>query len=105
MANRVVVPDELVASRKEGMAILRGDVASVRAWHPPASVDVKAIQASMGLSQANSARRFKFTPAAVRDWEQGRRQPEAAAQVLLLVNAMRPDIFDDVLAASSPQAA
>jgi putative transcriptional regulator len=41
----------------------------------------------------------------VRDWEQGRRQPEAAARVLLLVIARRPDVVDDAFAAAMPTAA
>jgi putative transcriptional regulator len=57
------------------------------------------------LSQARFARRFGFSPSAVREWEQGRRQPEAAARVLLLVIASRPEIVDEVLAAAMPQAA
>jgi putative transcriptional regulator len=97
--------DELIASLREGMAILRGDQTPARAWQPPAQVDVRAIRARTGLSQEKFARRFGFTPAAVRDWEQQRRQPEAAARVLLLVIASRPDIVDEVLAASAPQAA
>ncbi len=57
------------------------------------------------MSQARFARRFGFSPSAVREWEQGRRQPEAAARVLLLVIASRPEIVDEVLAAAMPQAA
>ena len=104
-AKRVDVSGELMASLAEGMAILRGDAQPSRAWHPPAPVDVRAVRARTGLSQTGFARRFGFTPAAVRDWEQGRRQPEAAARVLLLVIASRPEVVDQVLAAALPQAA
>ncbi len=45
------------------------------------------------------AKRFGFSVGAVREWEQGRRQPEAAARVLLLVIASRPEVVDEVLAA------
>jgi hypothetical protein len=48
---------------------------------------------------------FGFSAADVRRWEKGRRQPEAAARVLLLVIASRPDVVDEVLAAAMPQAA
>ena len=37
------------------------------------------------------------------EWEQGRRQPEAAARVLLLVIASKPEVVDEVLAATTPQ--
>jgi len=50
------------------------------------------------------AHRFAFSPGAVREWEQGRRQPEAAARVLLLVIASRPEVVDAVLVTSMQQA-
>jgi putative transcriptional regulator len=43
--------------------------------HVPADVDVKAIHTKLGLSQDSFALRFGFSPAALRDWEQRRRQP------------------------------
>ena len=46
---------------------------------------VAAIRRRTGLSQERFARRFGFSPAAVRDWEQKRRRPEAAARTLLIV--------------------
>ena len=39
------------------------------------------------ITQARFAQRFGFSVAAVRDWEQGRRKPDAAARTLLLVIA------------------
>ena len=35
------------------------------------------------VTQEQFARRFGFSPGAVRDWEQGRRKPDGAAQMLL----------------------
>ena len=102
---RVDVSGELIESLAEGMAILRGQAKASRVWNPPASVDVRAVRARTGLSQTGFARRFGFTAAAIRDWEQGRRQPEAAARVLLLVIASRPEVVDQVLEAALPQAA
>jgi putative transcriptional regulator len=60
-------------------------------------VDVKAIRSKLNLSQAGLARRCGFSPAAVRDWEQRRRQPEQAARVLLLVIDRAPEVVDAVL--------
>ena len=68
----------------------------------PESVDVKAIRTRLGLSQSVFAHRFGFTPAAVRDWEQHRRQPEQAARVLLLVIAHDPEAVERALAAGQP---
>lgn len=90
---------------REGVDILTGGAAPSRFYAAPASVDVRAIRAGLGLSQAAFARRFRFSPATVREWEQGRRQPEAAARVLLLIIASKPEVVDEVLAAAMPQAA
>jgi len=65
--------------------------------HVPKSVDVKAIRKRMKLTQAGFARRYGFTLGAVRDWEQGRRQPEAAARILLKVIEKRPDAVAEAL--------
>lgn len=72
----------------------------------PAAIDVAAIRHRLGhefcgtpLSQADFARRFGFSPAAVRDWEQGRRKPEASTRVLLLVIAEQPHLVDGVIQA------
>ena len=105
MVKRVDVTDELIASLEEAVEIMEGRTAPSRVWHPPAQVDVRAIRSRTGLSQANFAKRFGFTTSAVREWEQGRRQPEAAARVLLLVIASKPEVVDEVLAAAMPQAA
>ena len=97
--------DELIASMQEGVEILAGRQAPSRFYPAPAKVDVRAIRTGFGLSQTAFARRFGFSPATVREWEQGRRQPEAAARVLLLVIASKPEVVDEVLAAAMPQAA
>ncbi len=105
MTKKQDVSDELIESLHQAADIMSGTLQPGRVWHPPAAVDVRAIRARTGLSQPDFARRFGFTAAAVRDWEQGRRQPEAAARVLLLGIASRPDVVDEVLAAAKPQAA
>lgn len=104
-SKQVNVTDELIASLQEGVEIMAGRVAPSRAWYPPAAVDVRAIRLRTGLSQVQFARRFGFTVSAIREWEQGRRQPEAAARVLLLIIASKPEVVDEVLAAAMPQAA
>ena len=65
--------------------------------HVPHSVDVKAIRKKLKLTQEAFATHYGFTVSAVRDWEQGRRQPEASARVLLKVVEKHPDIVAEVL--------
>jgi len=96
---------EFLEAMQQAADIMLGQMPPARAWHLPAAIDVRAIRAQTGLSQTQFAKRFGFSRAAVREWEQGRRQPEAAARVLLLIIASRPDIVDEVLAAATPQAA
>lgn len=67
--------------------------------HVPDAVDVKEIRRKLKLTQAAFADRYGFTVGAVRDWEQGRRQPEAAARILLKVIEKRPDVIEAVLSA------
>lgn len=77
-----------------------GGKADTRAFrvHVPEAVDIKKLRRKMKLTQIAFAGRYGFTVGAVRDWEQGRRQPEAAARILLKVIEKRPDVVAEVLA-------
>ena len=57
-----------------------------------AAGDVRSIRRRLKLSQTRFAREFGFTPATVRNWEQGRNQPDKATRVLLAVIQRHPDI-------------
>jgi putative transcriptional regulator len=57
---------------------------------PPTTVDVRAIREKLHLSQSAFAARFGFTAASVRQWEQGRRQPQGPARVLLTIIDREP---------------
>ncbi len=71
--------------------------ASVRV-HVPAKIDVKALRQREGLTQDAFAARYGFTPSAVKQWEQERRSPEAAARVLLTVIDREPEAVRRALA-------
>jgi putative transcriptional regulator len=88
----------ILGSARRARAYARGEEAEGFIAHVPEDVDVKAIRTKLGLSQEAFALRFGFTPAAVRDWEQHRRQPEQAARVLLLVIAHDPNVVAEALA-------
>ncbi|BAT59135.1 putative transcriptional regulator [Variibacter gotjawalensis] len=93
--------ERLIRSAKEARAIARGKVKPPREFVPPSSIDVAAIRKRSGLSQDMFAKRYGFSAAAVRDWEQQRRTPEAAARTLLIVIEKEPAAVDRALAASS----
>ena len=83
--------DELIASLKEGMAILRGDVQPARLYPAASVVDVRAIRSKLGLTQQAFAKRYGFGLATIRDWEQGRSQPDQAGRSYLLVIEREPE--------------
>lgn len=56
----------------------------------PEPVDVAAVRARMGMTQAQFAWRFGFPVATLRHWERGDRMPRGAALVLLNVIARDP---------------
>lgn len=76
--------DKMMTGLDEVEAFLAGqrDGFKVRV---PDEVDVKAIRKRLRLTQAGFSSAFGFSLDAVRNWETRRRQPEAAARVLLTV--------------------
>ena len=59
---------------------------------------VRRVRAGTGLSQSRFAARFGFSAAAVRDWEQGRRTPEASTLCYLRVIECEPQAVQRALA-------
>lgn len=55
-------------------------------------VDVKAIRSATGLSQGLFAARYRIPVGTLRDWEQGRKQPDTTARAYLHVIARNPDM-------------
>lgn len=70
-------------------------------WPPIPRPNIKRIRKSLNLSQAGFAFRFGFNLAALRDWEQGRRNPDRAARILLSVIEHEPKAVDRALKASA----
>lgn len=93
----------ILSSVRAARAYARGETADGFIAHVPDDIDVRAIRSDLGLTQDAFARRFGFSAAAIRDWEQGRRQPEQAARVLLMVIAHSPDAVDQAIAAHAPK--
>ena len=67
----------------------------VRAWRSP---QVRTLRRRLNLSQEQFAQRFHLALGTVRDWEQGRNQPDHAARALLQVIAYAPDVVEEALA-------
>ncbi len=93
--------DRILRSARAARAYARGEADAGFIAHVPDQVDVRAIRTGLGLSQPEFALRFGFSVAAVRDWEQHRRQPDPAARVLLTVIAAEPEAVDRALATAA----
>jgi putative transcriptional regulator len=89
----------ILSSVRNARAFARGETTEGFLAHVPDKIDVRAIRQRLKLSQDAFASRFGFSLAAVRDWEQKRRQPEKAARVLLRVIDKRPEAVLEALAA------
>jgi len=89
----------IIESMKEALAISRGEMPpELYKVHIPENVDVKAIREKMGLSQSSFANRFGLSVYSLRNWEQGKRQPDPTARAYLKVIEKAPDIVIKVLA-------
>lgn len=62
-------------------------------------VDVKAIRSATGLSQGMFAARYRIPVGTLRDWEQGRKQPDTTARAYLHVIGRNPDMVAKALEA------
>ena len=58
---------------------------------------VKVIRRALGLSQEDFATRFCIPLGTLRDWEQHRKEPDAAARAYLIVIATNPQVVSDAL--------
>jgi putative transcriptional regulator len=77
----------------ELLAHERGEKTAVRATSVSADdIDVRVIRENLRLSQKEFADLYRFPLGTIQNWEQGRRQPEGAARLLLKLIAAKPDL-------------
>jgi DNA-binding transcriptional regulator YiaG len=71
----------------------KGDAFCVlNALYAPRVVQVKTIRRALKLSQEEFAASFHIPIGTLRDWEQGRKEPDAAARAYLRVIAREPEV-------------
>lgn len=63
----------------------------------------KIIRRALGLSQEEFALRYHIPIGTLRDWEQGRFEPDATAKAYLAVIAHEPEVVRRALEASAPK--
>jgi len=89
---------DLVQAVREMAAHRHGKLAlNSRKIIPPITVDVAAIRKKLGYNQKQFSEHFGFALSAVKDWEQGRRNPERATRIFLSVIATNPQAVEKAL--------
>ncbi|MGN7125511.1 helix-turn-helix domain-containing protein [Methylorubrum thiocyanatum] len=63
----------------------------------PRTPRVRIIRRALGLSQEEFASRFQIPLGTLRDWEQGRKEPDAAARAYLVVIGRNPRAVSEAL--------
>lgn len=86
--------EKIAAGLEDAIAFAGGDETRAR----PAVVDVKAIRAVTKKSQAAFAETYHLPIGTVRDWEQGRRQPDSGSATLLRMISVDPAGVERIVA-------
>ena len=63
----------------------------------PDNIDVRSIRKKLHLSRQAFADRFGFSPRTLQHWEQGDRNPQGSAKVLLLLLQREPKMIENIL--------
>ena len=88
---------ELIESLTEACEHAEGEPSEIRV-HVVEVPDVRAIRRQLRMSQQEFARVYRIPLATLKNWEQGRRQPDAPAAAYLQVIAKRPREAREALA-------
>ncbi|MGC9996682.1 MAG: helix-turn-helix domain-containing protein [Terriglobia bacterium] len=78
---------------QEALAYARGDKSAVARVVNVAvkPAEIKTARKKTGMSRETFARAFGLSPATLRKWENGERQPTGAARVLLTIISREPE--------------
>ena len=87
---------DLVQGLTEAVEFARGNKAGARV-HVVEVPDVRAIRRQLHMSQHEFADAFLIPLATLKNWEQGRRAPDAPAAAYLQAIARRPEAIRDAL--------
>jgi putative transcriptional regulator len=82
--------DELISSLNQAVAHARGRKSSGVRVTVVEAPDVKAIRKALRMSQHRFAAAFRIPLPTLKNWEQGRRSPDAPAAAYLLAIKRRP---------------
>lgn len=88
--------DELIESLSDALAHAERRKSGVRV-HAVEVPDVRAIRRSLHMSQERFAATYRIPLATLKNWEQGRRHPDAPAAAYLQAIARRPAVIKEAL--------
>jgi putative transcriptional regulator len=95
---------KLTRALEDVQAWSTGDLKLQESFVVPPRVDVKHVRTHSGLSQKEFAARYGFSLGALRNWEQGVREPEGPARTLLTLIARNPKLIERELSRISMSA-
>lgn len=96
------VHEQIAEGLRDAIAFARGDAdQSAYRVHIPAEIDTRPIRAKLKLTQKQFAQRYHLPLATLRDWEQGRRVPDAPARALIAAIREEPEAVRRALARSA----
>ena len=87
----------LIRSLEEVSRFERGEIKLRTTQVVPLLIYVKTLRSNLGLSQREFAERYGFSAAAIRNWEQGLREPEGPARTLLALIERNPRLIESEL--------
>ncbi len=87
---------DLVQGLKEAAAFAEGDVSGARV-HAIEVLDVRAIRQQLHMSQQRFAETYRIPLPTLKNWEQGRRAPDAPAVAYLQVISRQPQVIKEAL--------
>jgi putative transcriptional regulator len=97
-AKKSTLGEKLLRSAQQARDWVNGKPVRVRVTYVSVPhVDVRKLRAKMRLSQSQFAAKFGFSLDSIQNWEQGHRQPEGPARVLLAVIAKNPKAVEEAL--------
>ncbi|HEY1932903.1 MAG TPA: NadS family protein [Acetobacteraceae bacterium] len=87
---------DLLQGMREACDFAEGKASAARV-HVVATPDVRAIRRRLHMSQHEFASAFRIPIATLKNWEQGRRAPDAPAAAYLQAIARRPEVIREAL--------
>jgi putative transcriptional regulator len=93
------IGNEIIQGMTEAIKYIRGNEtgAVVHKVEIPSEIDVKSIRESLKLSRQEFADSFGFSARTLQHWEQGDRNPQGPARVLLLLLQREPRTIAKIL--------